>query len=101
MFDPDDATAFFSKDVGSRREGEKGRPKGGKRVLVREADRQFQCSSLEEALQRQKGSRIEAWVDVKKTPPKAIIVLNQRNVEKIIDAAKKTNLPVIYNPRLY
>ena len=52
IFDPQQAIAWFSKDVGSY-------TSRGKRVLDPQFE-QFRCASLNEALKRQSGERVEA-----------------------------------------
>jgi len=93
IYNPKQASAWFSKDVGSHRER-------GKRALESRFE-QFRCSSMEEALQRQTGERIEAWVDTQNVQPIALLIIDPDRNDEITRLAKKYNFPILYNSYLY
>jgi hypothetical protein len=95
VYDPSEAITFFSKDVGSRREGEKGKAKSGKRILTDPDGEKYRCKSFEEAIQKQQGSRIEAWVDAKKTKPLAIFPLINEKKQEVEELGNKYGIPVL------
>jgi hypothetical protein len=93
IFDPKQASVWFSKDVGSH-------TTQGKRVLEPRFEK-FKCSSLEEALSNQKGERLEAWVDTQIAEPIALLLINPDKRSEVIEYAQQNDLPVLFNSHLY
>ncbi len=93
IYNPKQAIAWFSKDVGSYT----GR---GKRILE-ERFKEFAVSSLDEALEKQIGPRIEAWVDGAKVKPSALLIIDEKAKEEVRELGRKFNLPVIYNSHFF
>ena len=93
IFDPRQASAYFSKDVGSH-------TLQGKRILEPRFE-QFRCSSLHEALENQSGARVEAWVDIQIAQPIALLLIDPEKKNEVIQLARQYNLPVLFNSHLY
>lgn|GEM_PF-5361449 len=94
IFDPQDATRYFSKDVGSHRSR-------GRRVLE-DRFKQYEYNSLQKALDnKEEDKRVEAWIDTQQAKPKAILLIDPSEKDRVIDFADKYNLPVLYNSHLY
>ncbi|KXK10917.1 MAG: hypothetical protein UZ22_OP11002000545 [Microgenomates bacterium OLB23] len=92
VYDPRDAVRWFSKDVGSH-------TREGQRVYL-DKHRPFERASLQDALDSQGGSRIEAWVDAAIVRPSGLVVLDQRRTDEILGIGHQYNLPVIVNGNL-
>lgn len=93
IFDPRQASACFSKDVGSH-------TSQGKRVLEPRFE-QFRCASLDEALEGQSGKRVEAWIDTQIARPVALLLIDTDKGQEAIKLAKQYNLSVLFNSHLY
>jgi hypothetical protein len=93
IFDPRQASAWFSKDVGSH-------TSQGKRVLEPRFEK-FRYTSLEEALKHQSGERVEAWVDVQNAQPVALLLIDPNKKDEAIQLARQHNFPVLFNSHLY
>ncbi len=93
IFDPQQASAWFSKDVGSH-------TSRGRRVLEPRFE-QFRCASLDEALERQLGKRVEAWVDAQIAQPVALLLIDPDKNNEVLQLARQYNLPVLLNSHLY
>lgn len=93
IFDPRQASAWFSKDVGSH-------TSQGQRVLEPRF-KQFKCATLDEALAKQSGKRVEAWVDTQVARPIALLLIDPNKKEEVIKLARQYNLPVLFNSHLY
>ncbi len=93
IFDPRQASAWFSKDVGSH-------ASRGKRVLEPRFEK-FRCSSLEEALKKQSGERIEAWIDTQIAQPVALLLIDPDRKDETIQLARQNDFPVLFNSHLY
>lgn len=93
IYDPKDAIAWFTKDVGSSR-------KQGKRVIDPKNER-YRAHSLEEALARKQGKRVEAWVDVAKRKPHALLILDDTVRDHAVALAATVGLPVLYHSHLF
>ncbi len=93
IFNPKGAISWFSKDVGSFR-------KKGRRVLNPENEK-FRCSSLKEALNKQNGERIEAWIDAKANIPIGIIILDECQTEAASELSQLHKIPVIFNSHFF
>jgi hypothetical protein len=93
IFNPQQASAWFSKDVGSY-------TIRGKRAIEPRLE-QYRCNSLEEALDRQLGERVEAWIDTQVAQPIAILLIDENERDEAIRLAKEHNFPVLFNSHLY
>lgn len=93
IFDPRQASAWFSKDVGSH-------TSRGKRVLEPRFE-QFKCATLDDALARQSGERVEAWVDTQIARPIALLLIDPEKNDEAIQFARQHNFPVLFNSHLY
>ena len=93
IFDPRQASAWFSKDVGSH-------TSRGKRVLEPRFE-QFRCDSLDEALRQQSGERVEAWVNTQIARPTALLLIDPDKNDEAIQLARRYNFPVLFNSHLY
>jgi len=93
IFDPQQASAWFSKDVGSH-------TSQGKRVLEPRFE-QFRCSTLDDALERKSGERIEAWVDTQIARPIALLLIDPEKNDEAIQFARQHNFPILFNSHLY
>lgn len=70
IYNPQQAVAWFSKDVGSH-------TSRGKRVLEKRFQ-EFATASLDEALEKQSGPRVEAWLDGAKAKPGAVLIIENK-----------------------
>ncbi len=93
IFDSRQASAWFSKDVGSH-------TSQGKRVLEPRFE-QFRCVSLDEALDKQSGERVEAWIDTQIARPIALLIIDPDKSDEAVQLARQNNLPVLFNSHLY
>ena len=93
IFDPQQASAWFSKDVGSR-------TSQGKRLLDPQCE-QFRCETLDDALAKKSGERIEAWVNTQIARPIALLLIDPTKIHEVIQLAKKNNFPVVFHSHLY
>ncbi|OGZ60371.1 MAG: hypothetical protein A3B96_03930 [Candidatus Spechtbacteria bacterium RIFCSPHIGHO2_02_FULL_43_15b] len=93
IYDPKQATAWFSKDVGSHTHL-------GKRVLERRFQ-EFIATSLDDALKKQSGQRVEVWVDAAKISPVAILIISEARIEDCIRMGREFGLPVLYNSHFF
>lgn len=93
IFDPRRASAWFSKDVGSH-------TSQGKRVLEPRFE-QFRCTTLDDAIAKQSGERIEGWVDTQIARPVALLLIDPDKNDEAIQLARQHNFPVLFNSQLY
>ncbi|MFO7807718.1 MAG: hypothetical protein R6V40_04875 [Candidatus Moraniibacteriota bacterium] len=93
VFDPQQASAWFSKDVGSH-------TSGGKRVLEPRFE-QFRCDSMAEALEKKTGERVEAWINTQITQPVALLLIDPDRKDEVVQLARQNNYPVLFNSHLY
>lgn len=93
VYDPQAAIAWFSKDVGSHTDR-------GKRVLEKRFQ-EFTVRSLDEAIEKQEGERIEAWLDAARAKPIAILIIDEEKIEESIRFGQKYNLPVLFNSHFF
>lgn len=96
IYNPTDATAWFSKDVGSHTEN-------GVRILESRFQ-EFRTYSLIGAIaecKKNQWERIEVWVDAVQAKPVAILILDKTKTKPICALAKRKGLPVIYNGNFF
>jgi hypothetical protein len=93
IFDPRQASAWFSKDVGSH-------TSQGRRVLEPRFE-QFRCKTLDDALADQSGKRIEAWVNTQIAQPVALLLIDSEKNDEAIQFARHNNFPILFNSHLY
>lgn len=93
IFDPQQASAWFSKDVGSH-------TSQGRRMLEPRFE-QFRCGTLDDALANQSGERVEAWVDTQIARPVALLIIDPEKNDEAIQFARQHNFPVLFNSHLY